>query len=469
MSSAEDQDLLARIGQLAGQINRHKSQQAGVGDSAPAPNPTPSHHYHPYHSAGHASQPWGRGRGSYRSRGARGGHVAPHRHRTLILNTNTTSDVTGDGTKSGAPQSAGLASASSPFSTSPSWVTKKDRNLQLINSAVYERESLARSIGAAEARRQKFKMLNQRERAKLLRHFQSGSHATMARPATNASATQYEVIIEGIKFHVAKNGSKLVKVADNNAPKATPKQAVVGGVKFLRSRNGNMVRHDIVKAQRYDPRPPSCGTLTEKFSRQNGPVRKVQTPCRMFSTTGSCTKGPLCRYQHDPLKVAICKDFLLKGDCIGGDSCDLSHEPTPERTPACLHFAKGNCNNPQCRYTHVQVTPGSLVCRDFGIYGYCNKGSNCEDRHVFECPDFSNTGHCKIKGCKLTHRERASVLRKAVASKDEDDSEMEDVSSDEDDESVDSNDVDSDAVDEFLGEDEKSDVDPDEFKEYIQL
>ncbi|KAI6333560.1 hypothetical protein MCOR07_009220 [Pyricularia oryzae] len=269
MSSAEDQDLLARIGQLAGQINRHKSQQAGVGDSAPAPNPTPSHHYHPYHSAGHASQPWGRGRGSYRSRGARGGHVAPHRHRTLILNTNTTSDVTGDGTKSGAPQSAGLASASSPFSTSPSWVTKKDRNLQLINSAVYERESLARSIGAAEARRQKFKMLNQQERAKLLRHFQSGSHATMARPATNASATQYEVIIEGIKFHVAKNGSKLVKVADNNAPKATPKQAVVGGVKFLRSRNGNMVRHDIVKAQR-----------------QNGPVRKVQTPCRMFSTTG---------------------------------------------------------------------------------------------------------------------------------------------------------------------------------------
>ncbi|KAI6367960.1 hypothetical protein MCOR25_004749 [Pyricularia grisea] len=454
MSSAEDQDLLARIGQLAGQINRHKSQQAGVGDSAPAPNPTPSHHYHPYHSAGHTSQSWGRGRGSYRSRGARGGYIAPHRHRTLILNTNT-SDATGDGSKSGAtPHSATLASASAaPFSASPSWVTKKDRNLQLINSAVYERESLARSIGAAEARRQKFKMLNQRERAKLLRHFQNGSsHTTMARPATNASATQYEVVIEGIKFHVAKNGSKLVKVADNNAPKATPKQAVVGGVKFLRSRNGNMVRHDIVKAQR-----------------QNGPVRKVQTPCRMFSTTGSCTKGPLCRYQHDPLKVAICKDFLLKGDCIGGDSCDLSHEATPERTPACLHFAKGNCNNPQCRYTHVQVTPGSLVCRDFGIYGYCNKGANCEDRHVFECPDFSNTGQCKIKGCKLTHRERASVLRKAVASKDEDDSEMEDVSSDEDDESVDSNDIDSDAVDEFLGQDENPDDDCDDFKEYIQL
>ncbi|TLD23091.1 hypothetical protein PspLS_07383 [Pyricularia sp. CBS 133598] len=453
MSSAEDQDLLARIGQLAGQINRHKSQQAGVGDSAPAPNQTPSHHYHPYHcmfsrhdltghrfdkfqAAGHTSQSWGRGRGSYRSRGARGGYVAPHRHRTLILNTNTTSDVTGDGSKNGAtPHSAALTSASAPISASPSWVTKKDRNLQLINSAVYERESLARSIGAAEARRQKFKMLNQRERAKLLRHFQNGSsHAAMARPATNASATQYEVVIEGIKFHVAKNGSKLVKVADNNAPKATPKQAVVGGVKFLRSRNGNMVRHDIVKAQR---------TATVKW----------------LTASKWAAIEPL----------AICKDFLLKGDCIGGDSCDLSHEATPERTPACLHFAKGNCNNPQCRYTHVQVTPGSLVCRDFGIYGYCNKGANCEDRHVFECPDFSNTGQCKIKGCKLTHRERASVLRKAVASKDEDDSEMEDVSSDEDDESVDSNDVDSDAVDEFLGEDENPDDDFNDFKEYIQL
>ncbi|TLS28557.1 hypothetical protein PpBr36_00387 [Pyricularia pennisetigena] len=439
MSSAEDQDLLARIGQLAGQINRHKSQQAGVGDSVPALNPTPSHHYHPYHSAGHASQSWGRGRGSYRSRVARGGHIAPHRHRTLILNTNTTNDVAGDGSKSvTTPHSATLASASAaPFSASPSWVTKKDRNLQLINSAVYERESLARSTGAAEARRQKFKMLNQRERAKLLRHFQNGSgHAAVTRPATNASATQYEVVIEGIKFHVAKNGSKLVKVADNNAPKATPKQAVVGGVKFLRSRNGNMVRHDIVKAQRYDPRPPSCGTLTKKFSRQNGPVRKVQTPCRIFSTTGIFSI---------PLTIPL----------------KIRHYSPPRHSTATVTWLAAR--------KWASIESCSLVCRDFGIYGYCNKGANCEDRHVFECPDFSNTGQCKIKGCKLTHRERASVLRKAVASKDEGDSEMEDVSSDEDDESVGSNDVDSDAVDEFLGEDENPDDDSDDFKEYIQL
>lgn len=36
-----------------------------------------------------------------------------------------------------------------------------------------------------------------------------------------------------------------------NPPSATPKVAFVGGVKFHRTRNGNLVRHGIVKAQQY--------------------------------------------------------------------------------------------------------------------------------------------------------------------------------------------------------------------------
>jgi len=106
----------------------------------------------------------------------------------------------------------------------------------------------------------------------------------------------------------------------------------------------------------------------------------------------------------------------------------------------------------------VKVSPAAPVCRAFGIYGYCDKGAECPDRHVFECPDFSNTGVCKSKRCKLPHRERASMLRKAKAKESTDgDQEMEDVSSDE--ESVDSDDVDSDEVDEFIGQDEAGDPD----------
>lgn len=181
-------------------------------------------------------------------------------------------------------------------------------------------------------------------------------------------------------------------------------------------------------------------------------------------TTGSCPKGPSCRYQHDPTKVAICKDFLKDGTCSNGESCDLSHETTPERVPNCLHYAKGHCTKPDCPYTHSKAAPGALVCEAFGFYGFCDKGADCAERHVYECPDFSNTGTCKTKGCKLLHRERASVLRnqaaKAVDAMDED------VSSDE--EPIDSDDVDSDEVAEYIDAD-SDDSDFEHQKDFIPL
>jgi len=187
---------------------------------------------------------------------------------------------------------------------------------------------------------------------------------------------------------------------------------------------------------------------------------------------GSCFKGPKCRYIHDPSKVAVCKEFLLKGSCPNGDDCDLSHDLTPERTPTCLHFTKGNCSNPGCRYTHVRVSPNAPVCRSFGIYGYCEKGADCQERHVHECPDFSNTGICKTKGCKLPHRIKASVIRRNTITGDgplgDDDSS--DISSDEEGE-IDSDDVDSDAMDdEFFGEEDgEKDADIPMQQDFVQL
>lgn len=145
----------------------------------------------------------------------------------------------------------------------------------------------------------------------------------------------------------------------------------------------------------------------------------------------------------------------MKGSCPSGDSCDLSHELTPQRTPACLHFARGNCSNPICSYTHVRVSPAAPVCRAFGIYGYCEKGLTCEERHVHECPDFSNTGICNTKGCKLPHRLKASVMRNHTPSAKDENS---DLSSDDEDEEIDSDDIDSDDLDEeFFGDDGTTD------------
>lgn len=149
--------------------------------------------------------------------------------------------------------------------------------------------------------------------------------------------------------------------------------------------------------------------------------------------------------------MAICKDFLQTGKCRSGDSCDLSHEPSPHRSPVCVHFLRGRCSNPECRYTHVRVTPGAPVCRDFAVLGYCEKGAECTDRHVYECPDYANTGVCKKKKCTLPHVDRAGQLRKVTTAGKTPpggEGEEEDVSSEEEEyDEIDSDDVDSDELD----------------------
>lgn len=491
--SSEDQELMARISQLAGRINRHKNQQAGLVSRTSSASQTSRHPRVDGFSGIGYTNGWRRG-GSHPYRGAYGARPV-HRNRTLILNGNSPHSTPGD------PDSGATSDASNS-----SWVTKNGRNLQLINSSVYENDHQTRAKAMEQTRRYQQGLNDEHERTKLINHLNRvAPSGAMGPPGHQARrSSRYEVTIEGIRFAVTKNGSKLVKISGvsrsgpittaqahtiidpNNSTATTPKTAVVGGVKFHRTKNGNLYRHGIVKAHRYASLSRFARPLTPTSRRQYGAV-KVNEPCKNFSLTGnslvhanrgprpsrhdwdsvssriptdmlvlgSCLKGPQCRFVHDPDKVAICKEFLLQGECFEGDSCDLSHDPSPERTPACMHFARDSCTKSDCRYAHVKVSPGAPVCRSFGIYGYCEKGANCTDRHAFECPDFSNTGVCKNKGCKLPHRERASSLRKAKEpSMDE---EMEDVDSDHG--AFNSDDVDSDEVDEFMGPDETDDTD----------
>ncbi|POR39737.1 Zinc finger CCCH domain-containing protein [Tolypocladium paradoxum] len=402
--SDEDKALLARIGQLAGQINRHKSQQAG-----PAPNT---------HSAPYRRNTYRHTGGPYPRAGYRGGRApVGHRHRTLHLNNSrTASDA--DSSNDATP------------SDNTNWVSRNDRHRQLINANVYEKEAQNRSKAIEETRQRKLRHQRFREKSRFsdfLRH-QAPASDVAANPEPRANGN--EIMLEGIRFRVMDGGKKLAKVTgDVQSAPATPKMATVAGVTFHRTKTGNLVANRIVQDHR-----------------RSGVVKKDE-PCKIFSTTGSCPKGPSCRYQHDPTKVAVCKDFLKDGKCARGESCDLSHELAAERVPNCVHFAKGRCANADCRYTHSKAVPGAPVCEAFGFRGYCDKGAACTERHVFECPDFSNTGGCKNKGCKLLHRERASVLRTNARA----DEEMEDVSSD--DEPADSDDVDSDEVAEFIDAD----------------
>lgn len=148
--------------------------------------------------------------------------------------------------------------------SSQGFVAKTGRHLQLINSSIYEKDSQTRSKAIEQTRKLKLKQRDEREKTKLHNHIQRIGSAITGESASSS----YETEIQGIKFRVTKDGSKLAKIpgekikwhfqaiigrsssytGDLNAAKSTPKTAMVGGVRFYRTKNGNMYRSGIVKA-----------------------------------------------------------------------------------------------------------------------------------------------------------------------------------------------------------------------------
>lgn len=407
----------------------------------------------------------------------RGGR--PHQHRTLHFNNGTP-------TTAAPSHEAGAQSSTAPAAAGPSgWVTKNDRHRQLINANIFEKESQNRAKAIQETWNKKQQARRQREKARLGEYLrrQQAIAGVPSLPSANpssvgAATSNNEIMVGDIRFRVLDGGKKLARVAgdiDGASSSPTPKSTVIAGVKFHRTKTGNLVVNRVVKDQRYVSLSGETCMLTG--CRRSGTVKKIDELCKMFTSSGrsqfshatliilpanivlgSCPKGPMCRYTHDPNKVALCKEYLKEGKCALGQSCDLSHDMSPERVPNCLHFAKGHCAKAEseCPYTHSKASPASPVCRSFGRLGYCARGADCVERHVFECPDFSNTGRCNTRGCKLLHRERASMLRGQQAHGD--DEPMDDVSSD-DEPTGDSDDVDSDEVAEFIDADsDASDV-----------
>ncbi|RAO67332.1 uncharacterized protein BHQ10_003344 [Talaromyces amestolkiae] len=241
----EEQELLAKIGQLAGQINQHKNQH-----QHPAP-PTGYHARHP--RAGWAP---------YRGRGARG-RPAAHRNRTLILNNNTADASKTDSTDNATP----------PPASTNGWIAKRDRHMQLINTSIYDKEVQARTKAIAETEKTKREKRAKAEEAKVMRYAQ-GVHSVHATPAAGPSgvATQpsssYQIYIHDTPFQVVRGGSKLIR--QSNDPKnanATPKKVVVGGVTFVRSKKGNLHRLGAVVAKRKPSKIKRKNELCKRFSR----------------------------------------------------------------------------------------------------------------------------------------------------------------------------------------------------------
>ncbi|KAG9627140.1 hypothetical protein KCU64_g18438, partial [Aureobasidium melanogenum] len=345
-------------------------------------------------------------------------YAPSYRNRSLVVNSSV-----------GSPASQPASPATPAPTSSDKFVSKRDRHMQLINTSVYDQKTQQRQLEIEATLREKQRLRDMKEKARVMGAFQPQQTASTTYGVSPSAGTDAvrDIQINNLRFRVAADGSKLIRMFDdsNTDPGATPKITRVAGVTFHRSKHG------------------------------------------------MCAHGNRCRYTHDPNKIAVCKDFLRSGRCVAGDACNLSHETTPHRVPACTHFLRGNCTNPDCRYAHVAVNPAAPACRAFGTIGYCEKGADCTERHVFECPDYANTGVCRNKKCRLPHVDTAGNMRKAKSAEAKmDDAETSDLSSDEESyDEIDYDDVDSDnfSDNEVMGGTDERDHELSQQQDYVRF
>ena len=134
--------------------------------------------------------------------------------------------------------------------------------MQLINSAIFDKETRARAKAIEESRKLRAQKKAEREESKVLRHVQAfGSQNLGAMQSGLPRPSSYQILIQGIPFQVVQGGSKLVRLSsevipvmrsrlraglpfidDPSTAGVTPKKVNVGGVNFVRSKKGNLHR-----------------------------------------------------------------------------------------------------------------------------------------------------------------------------------------------------------------------------------
>ncbi|KAI4278700.1 MAG: hypothetical protein LQ337_000809 [Flavoplaca oasis] len=206
---SEDQELLARIGQLAGHINLHKTQpslsQTTAIEQANARSSGSSvlrghTAWKPQRPAPYQIAP-GRGRGAYRPFS---------RNRSLVVNSGP-----GHSPPPRSLDSSTSVSTDETPQTAAAYVTTTGRHKQYINASVLAKVTEQRKRAIEESQQLKIQKHDQWERQRLQRYvaaLDAEQSKSLAQGSQHTSGKSHEINIDGLRFQVLKGGSKLVRI-----------------------------------------------------------------------------------------------------------------------------------------------------------------------------------------------------------------------------------------------------------------
>jgi hypothetical protein len=275
-SMTEEAELQAKIAALAGQINKRKQQSFA---HAPIPPPYSAHanRWAPY------------------ARGSRGGFQAPHKNRTLVLKPSTPQDAEVK-SESGATAMHAPVASSSAKDTFVS--TRGSRMNQLMTKETFAREQKHRQ--------------EQLEQQRAVKRPRTPANDTMNTTSTTRPPLR-EIEIEGIRFQLKEDGSKLIRIRGQSSSdvtfsaglnnvdptnnlKETPKKAKIADVEFFRTKSGNLVRMMAQKGSeryRYLQGLASFASNSDSLFNPHRLVKRAPKPqCENFTKHGTLPPFP---------------------------------------------------------------------------------------------------------------------------------------------------------------------------------
>jgi hypothetical protein len=203
---------------------------------------------------------------------------------------------------------------------------------------VYEKDKQTRANAMAESLRLKQQAKNVHEQSVLAQQFlRPAVPVAGATPNMPNTPGSFEVLVEGIPFSVTKNGSKLLKIPGRiTSGNPTPKMAIIAGVKFYRSKNGNLYRNGIAKAQRYVTIARGRWSLTRScFPHHRHSGAKINQQCKLFSTTGiSLPRARMYSHRRRQSSSSRTRETGAGPDATLGFSLGLGCRPRGLRPPA---------------------------------------------------------------------------------------------------------------------------------------